>query len=270
MLMALNACYGLSPDKIDVDDHTFWKYYHNDIAMTEKMLKGVRKMNYEFVASTWVRFLHDFKPDDEHFVPANSIGVIASRSCQCSPTEINLVYTVNVPCAGNGWSTIKLVPEKILAKHDKMVRGDRIEDIRDYNIWNQHKAEKEISDMDESMLRMFGVNPSFFKGDFRSGEGISANTLYVYKPCPTPMRICYDGLTTVVFWEDGTVTSVRCSEEDKEKFSEYSGFTAALAKKMYGTHSDIARLIEKKRAKPGRPVTPPEKWKKMQAEKKEG
>ena len=199
------------------------------------------------------------------------ISLTASRSCQCSPTEIKLVYKVNVPCAGNGWSTIKLVPEKILSKYDQVAAGNpKIEDIRAYNIWNKNKAEKEISDMDESMLRMFSMSPSSFKVDFGSGEGISANTLYVYKPCPTPMRICYDGLTTVVFWEDGTVTSVRCSEEDKDKFSEYSGFTAALAKKMYGTHSDIVRLIEKKRAKPGRPVTPPEKWKKMQAGKKEG
>lgn len=245
----------------------FWEYYSNDINMTtefcEKMFKGVRKMNYEFTVSMWVRFLHDFKPDDKHLVPANSIGVIASRSCQCSPSEINLVYTVNVPGAGDSWGTVHLVPEKILSKYDRVAAGNpKIEDIRAYNIWNQNKAEKEISDMDERLMQLFKMNEevSF------TCKGLH----YVNKPCPMPMRICYDGLTTVVFWEDGTVTSVRCSEEDKDKFSEYSGFTAALAKKMYGTHSDIVRLIEKKRAKPGRPVTPPEKWKKMQAGKKEG
>ena len=213
-------------------------------------------MNYEFAVSTWVRFLHDFKTDDEHFVPANSIGVIASRSCRCSPTEIGLVYMVNVPSDDKGWSTVKQVPEKILAKYDRMAAGNpKLEDIRAYNVWLKNKVEKEISDMDERVMRLFGL--------FEVNRD-------VLRSCPTPMRICYDGLTTVVFWEDGTVTSVRCSEEDKDKFSEYSGFTAALAKKMYGTHSDIARLIEKKRAKPGRPVTPPEKWKKMQNHKKEG
>lgn len=234
----------------------FWEYYSNDINMTtdfcEKMFKGVKKMNYEFAVSTWVRFLHDFKVDDDHFVPANTIGVIAARSCQCSPTEIGLVYTVNIP--SSSWSTVKLVPEKILSEYDREAAGKKIEDIRAYNIWNKNKTEKEISDMDERMMRLFGL--------------FEVNRV-VPRSCPTPMRICYDGLTTVVFWEDGTVTSVRCSEEDKDKFSEYSGFTAALAKKMYGTHSDIVRLIEKKRAKPGRPVTPPEKWKKMQAGKKE-
>ena len=75
---------------------------------------------------------------------------------------------------------------------------------------------------------------------------------------PTPMKIFYRGSTTIVFWNDGTVTQVRCAEGDT--FSEYSGFTAALTKKIYGTHSDIMRLVEKKRAKPNAPVVPPEKW----------
>jgi len=247
----LNACYGNSPDKFELD---IWKYHINDIDMTEKLFKGVRNMNYEFEISTWVRFLHDFKTDDKHFVPANSIGVISSRSFRCSPSGNEIVYKVHIPSPFVGDGIVKLVPEKILAKYDRVAAGNpKLEDIRAYNVWLKNKAEKEISDMDERMMRLFGL--------FEVNRD-------VLRPCPTPMRICYDGLTTVVFWEDGTVTSVRCSEEDKDKFSEYSGFTAALAKKMYGTHSDIARLIEKKRAKPGRPITPPEKWKKMQTTKK--
>lgn len=216
-------------------------------------------MNYEFLISTWVRFLHDFKNDDGLFVPANTIGVIVSRSYLSFPSKFKIAYKVSVPCTIPDSYLIESVPEKILEKYDRIAAGNpKLGDIRYYNAWLRNKAEKEISDMkvtidNDSVLRMFGVSASIF-----------ANT------CPMPMRICYDGLTTVVFWEDGTVTSVRCSEEDKDKFSEYSGFTAALAKKMYGTHSDVVHLIEKKRAKPGRPITPPEKWKKMQARKKEG
>lgn len=213
--------------------------------------------------STWVRFLHVFKTDDDYIVPANTIGVIVSRSCLLSPSENKLIYKVNIPFAGHDLFVVKKVPEEILTKYDRVAAGNpKLEDIRAYNVWLKNKAEKEISDMDDRFMQLFKMSEEARFAWKEAG--------YMYKPCPTPMRICYDGLTTVVFWEDGTVTSVRCSEEDKDKFSEYSGFTAALAKKMYGTHSDVVHLIEKKRAKPGRPITPPEKWKKMQNRKKEG
>ena len=209
----------------------------------------------------WVQFSCHFKNDECEVALPGMIAQIISRAIRFKPDGPDeFVYTVRVPssmgCETDGWATFDVhsVPEKMLTAYELPSYFTLPVNFSSIANWNAKlqmrvKAEKETSDMDESVLYMFGVSPSLFTG-------------------PMPMRICYDGLTTVVFWEDGTVTSVRCSEADKDKFSEYSGFTAALAKKMYGTHGDIARLIEKKRAKPGRPVTPPEKWKKMQIAKK--
>lgn len=75
---------------------------------------------------------------------------------------------------------------------------------------------------------------------------------------PEPQKIFFRNPTTIVFWKDGTVTSVRCSKDDV--FTEFGGYTAALAKKMYGNHSDIAHAIEKARAKDTTPVAPPPSW----------
>lgn len=221
----------------------------------------------------WVQFSCHFKNDECEVALPGMIAQIISRAIRFKkdgPSE--LVYTVRVPSSlgreADDWATFDIhdVPEKILKEYELPSDISLAVTFSRISNWNaklqKHEAGKEISDMDERFMQLFKMSEEARFAWKEAG--------YVYKPCPTPMRICYDGLTTVVFWEDGTVTSVRCSEEDKDKFSEYSGFTAALAKKMYGTHGDIVRLIEKKRAKPGRPITPPEKWKKMQAHKKEG
>ena len=61
---------------------------------------------------------------------------------------------------------------------------------------------------------------------------------------PVVNRIIYSGNKTVVLWEDGTKTIVGCS--DGETYDEFDGFTAALAKKIYGSTCAVKREIRKK------------------------
>lgn len=66
-----------------------------------------------------------------------------------------------------------------------------------------------------------------------------------HQQCVTPKKIIYnpDNLTTTVLWVDGTTTIVRCSHGDE--FSEYHGFIAALAKKVYGGTGPINQVIKR-------------------------
>lgn len=66
-----------------------------------------------------------------------------------------------------------------------------------------------------------------------------------HQQCVTPKKIIYnsDNLTTTVLWVDGTITIVRCSPNDE--FSEYNGFIAALAKKVYGGTGPINQVIKR-------------------------
>lgn len=57
-------------------------------------------------------------------------------------------------------------------------------------------------------------------------------------------KIIFNPPATIVFWEDGTKTVVKCSAEDE--FSEYYGFLAALGKKAYENNNQIKKLIDKK------------------------
>lgn len=60
-----------------------------------------------------------------------------------------------------------------------------------------------------------------------------------------PKKIIYNDAATIVYWTDGTKTVVKCNENDE--YSEYAGFIAAVAKKMYGGANAINRLIDSKK-----------------------
>ena len=60
----------------------------------------------------------------------------------------------------------------------------------------------------------------------------------------TPERIIKSGTATIVFWSDGTKTIVKRASDEPE--NEYTAFTAALAKKVFGSNNAIKKIIERK------------------------
>jgi hypothetical protein len=62
-------------------------------------------------------------------------------------------------------------------------------------------------------------------------------------PVPKVKRIIFNDPATIVFWEDGTKTVVKCMQG--YEFSEYYGFVCALAKKLYGSNSKVVSVIKK-------------------------
>ena len=59
-----------------------------------------------------------------------------------------------------------------------------------------------------------------------------------------PDRILKSGNYTIVFWADDTKTLVKRADDEPD--NEYAAFTAALAKKIYGSNNAIKKIIEKK------------------------
>ena len=68
----------------------------------------------------------------------------------------------------------------------------------------------------------------------------------------TPVKIRKDGPVTVVFWQDGTATSVRCGAD--EQYDDYVAFCAALAKKLFLSNSAIKRVLKNTPVETVRPV----------------
>lgn len=78
---------------------------------------------------------------------------------------------------------------------------------------------------------------------------------YAFESCPElfaahrncsslePTKVLYSGNRTIVFWNDGDKTIVKCAQG--QVFDEYNGFVAALAKKLYGSTSKVKKVIKK-------------------------
>ena len=62
---------------------------------------------------------------------------------------------------------------------------------------------------------------------------------------PAIKRIVYHEPATIVFWQDGTKTVVKCM--DGEPFEKYAGFCAALAKKVFGSTSEAKKVAGAKK-----------------------
>lgn len=62
---------------------------------------------------------------------------------------------------------------------------------------------------------------------------------------PTPKKIIFNEnyQVTVVLWEDGTKTIVRCAENTAP--DPYAAYCAAFAKKCYGSNSKLKKTIKK-------------------------
>jgi hypothetical protein len=60
---------------------------------------------------------------------------------------------------------------------------------------------------------------------------------------PVPTRVIFNDRTTIVFWEDGTKTVVRVSEDDT--FCKETGVAMAYMKKIYGGGTTFKKAVKK-------------------------
>lgn len=83
------------------------------------------------------------------------------------------------------------------------------------------------------------------KLDSRTKDALicALNTVFgSHSPAPVPAKILKSGKATIVFWEDGTKTVVRCAKDEIP--DDYDAFTAALAKKVYGSNTHVKKMIK--------------------------
>lgn len=64
---------------------------------------------------------------------------------------------------------------------------------------------------------------------------------------PEIKNVIFNDPATIVFWNDGTKTVVKCSEDDV--FDPEKGLTMAIAKKIYGPTKDLKKWLPKEEEK---------------------
>jgi len=77
---------------------------------------------------------------------------------------------------------------------------------------------------------------------FSSDRGAIDNWWYK-QACLGVERVIFNDPATIVIWNDGDKTVVKCMEGDT--FDEHVGFQAAVTKKVFGSHCAYNRIIAK-------------------------
>lgn len=121
-------------------------------------------------------------------------------------------------------------------------------------LWNPKPVEpKFISTANPpDMFKMMGIDDTF-SHDYHFVYGADENDddISVW-----PERIVKSGRATIVFWEDGTKTVVKRSPDEPD--NDYNAFVAALGIKIFGSNSQLKKIIKEQTV-----VQKPKKWKAM-------
>lgn len=100
----------------------------------------------------------------------------------------------------------------------------------------------------EAELTPEDIWPDMFRGGLTTSAKDHAIAKYTptssAKYTPTSIEYSADHKTVVVIWSDGDKTIVRRSDNDPDDI--YMAFTAALAKKIFGSNSAVKRVIRDK------------------------
>lgn len=184
------------------------------------------------------------------------------QSALSSPTGARIIVRVYSPTDQDSMGTTHCLNVDQVASVDQMTfrkylsqvtsaRKDRENAGKNMtlNELGEYITNKYTQDSEKNFL-----NRQWFGGGSGSNRGyetkIKINYNEISKRGNNMMRygvkeIIYNDAATIVYWTDGTKTVVKCNENDE--YSEYAGFVAAVAKKMYGGANAINRLIDSKK-----------------------
>ena len=71
-------------------------------------------------------------------------------------------------------------------------------------------------------------------------ESMFDRTFSKLRSIPEIKMVSYNGTATTIHWVDGTKTSVRCGQG--ESFDKYTGFMAAVCKKLFGSTTAAKKI----------------------------
>lgn len=79
----------------------------------------------------------------------------------------------------------------------------------------------------------------------RIGGAVSTASYLVYLYLPEIKDVIFNDPATIVYWEDGTKTVVKCQKETGDSFSKETGLVMAIAKKALGNKGNFNDILKK-------------------------
>ena len=98
----------------------------------------------------------------------------------------------------------------------------------------------------DAYKRMSVFMTNAIRHEFLSSRGIKVPRFSTDDRLPYSLhvkKIIFNPPATIMLWEDGTKTVVKAAPGTE--FNPYHGFTAAVAKKLYGNNSRVNKIMNK-------------------------
>lgn len=73
----------------------------------------------------------------------------------------------------------------------------------------------------------------------------TVNETEVLRKPPEIENVIFNDPATIVFWKDGTKTTVKCRKDKGDVFSKETGLAMAILKKLYGNKGKYNDILKK-------------------------
>lgn len=88
-------------------------------------------------------------------------------------------------------------------------------------------------------------DPWFPEIDGITIDGFTSPSYLVNIYLPEIKDVIFNDPATIVYWEDGTKTVVKCQKETGDSFSKETGLVMAIAKKVLGNKGNFNDILKK-------------------------
>ena len=172
------------------------------------------------------------------------------QSTLSSPTGTRIIVRVYSPTDQDSMGTVHCLNVDQVVSTDKMTFRKYLSQITTVRKDRENaKGNMALNELGKQDFEKDFLNREWFAGGGSMGYETKVDYNRISRGDNTMKysvkEIIYNDAATIVYWTDGTKTVVKCNENDE--YSEYFGFIAAVAKKMYGGTGPINQIIKSKK-----------------------
>ena len=113
-------------------------------------------------------------------------------------------------------------------------------DVDDDNEWDDD--DDEYDDLDHSNINWEGIDWDCLRSGGCFGNNYKDGQITLDDVMPDIERVIFNNPATIVYWDDGTKTVVKCQEGDT--YSQETGLAMAIAKKVFGNNSSYNEVFK--------------------------
>ena len=130
--------------------------------------------------------------------------------------------------------------ESLISGISSILSGAIDWDVDDDNEWDDD--DDEYDDLDYSNINWEGIDWDCLRSGGCFGNNYKDGQITLDDVMPDIERVIFNNPATIVYWDDGTKTVVKCQEGDT--YSQETGLAMAISKKVFGNNSSYNEVFK--------------------------